>query len=37
LLKHFKTIKKIINADIEKLREIIGKKAEIFKIVEQGY
>ena len=33
LLKKFRTIKNIINADIEQLKEVIGKKAEIFKIV----
>ena len=37
LLKHFKTIKNIINADIENLKKVIGKKADIFKIVEQDY
>lgn len=34
LLKEFKTIRNIINTPIEKLREVIGKKADIFKIVE---
>lgn len=34
LIKEFKTIKSIINADIEKLRTLIGKKADIFKIIE---
>jgi len=33
LLKEFKTIKKIISADPEKLKKIIGKKADIFKLV----
>jgi len=31
LLKEFKSIKNIINTPIEKLKEIIGKKAEIFE------
>ncbi|MBU3906982.1 MAG: hypothetical protein KKA64_01895 [Nanoarchaeota archaeon] len=31
LLKHFKSIKEIINASDEGLKEVIGKKAEIFK------
>ena len=34
LLKKFGSIKKIINTNIEQLEEIIGKKAEIFKIVD---
>ena len=34
LLKEFKTIKNIINTPIEKLKELIGKKAEIFKLVD---
>ncbi|MFH1311453.1 MAG: ERCC4 domain-containing protein [Nanoarchaeota archaeon] len=38
LLKKFKTIKNIINAPEEKLREILGKKAEnIKKIIEEEY
>lgn len=34
LLKEFKTIRNIINTPIEKLKELIGKKADIFRIVE---
>lgn len=37
LLKKLKTIKNILNASQEELKEIIGKKAEIFKIVEEKY
>jgi len=37
LLKKFKTIKNILNTPQEKLKEIIGKKAEIFKIIEKKY
>jgi len=34
LLKEFKTIKNIINADKKDLESVIGKKAKVFKIVE---
>ena len=34
LIKEFKTIKDIINTPVEKLKEVIGKKADIFKIIE---
>ena len=38
LLKKFKTIKNIINASEKELKEILGKKAEIFKkILENNY
>ncbi len=37
LLSHFKTIKSIMNASQEELKEVIGKKAEVFKIVEEQY
>ncbi len=37
LLKKFKTIKQIINTPQEQLKEVIGKKAEIFKIIEDKY
>ncbi|MFH1801737.1 MAG: ERCC4 domain-containing protein [archaeon] len=37
LLEKFNSIKKIINAPEEELKEILGKKAEIFKIVEEEY
>ena len=37
LLKEFKSIKSIINADEKELRKIIGKRTESFKkLVEQG-
>lgn len=37
LLAEFKTIKNIINTPLEKLQALIGKKAEIFKIVDENY
>lgn len=37
LLREFKTIKNIINASQEKLHKAIGKKSEIFKIVQEKY
>ena len=37
LLKEFKTIKNIINASIEDLEKVIGKKAEIFKLLDSAY
>ena len=37
LLEKFKTIKNIINASQEELKEVLGKKAEIFKLVEDYY
>ena len=37
LLKKFKNLKKIINTNIEELKTEIGKKAEIFKLVEENY
>lgn len=37
LLKEFKTIRNIINASQEDLQKIIGKKAEIFKLVKEKY
>ena len=37
LLSHFHTIKKITNASLEELREIIGKKADIFRLLEEEY
>lgn len=37
LLKDFKTLKEIINTPIEKLTESIGKKAEIFKLLDENY
>jgi ERCC4-type nuclease len=37
LLEKFKTLKNITNAPIEELSEVIGKKADIFKLVEEGY
>lgn len=37
LLSKFKTIKRIISAPVEALKEEIGKKAEIFRIVEAEF
>ena len=37
LLEKFKTIKNIINSSQEELKEILGKKAEIFKLLEEIY
>jgi len=37
LLKKYKTIKSIINTDIEELKKDIGKKAGIFKLLEEKY
>ncbi len=37
LLNEFKTIKNIINAEEEDLKKILGKKAEIFKLINKGY
>ena len=34
LIKEFKSIKNITNTSIEKLQEVIGKKADIFKLVD---
>lgn len=37
LLEKFKTLKNISNASLEELTEIIGKKADIFKLFEEQY
>ena len=38
LLKEFKTIQNVINADIEHLRKIIGKKADVFiELINRAY
>ncbi len=37
LLKKYKTIKEIINTPLEELKTEIGKKAEIFKLLEEKY
>jgi ERCC4-type nuclease len=37
LLQEFRTIKKIVNTPSEELKKIIGKKAEIFRILEENY
>jgi Fanconi anemia group M protein len=37
LLEKFKTIKKIANCSQEGLKQVIGKKAEVFRLVEERY
>ena len=37
LLKKFKTIKNIFNSSQEELGEVIGKKSEVFKIIDEKY
>ncbi len=37
LLEKFKTLKNIANASMKELKEIIGKKADIFKLLEEIY
>jgi len=37
VLEKFKTLKNIVNAPLEELREAIGKKAEVFKLIEEEY
>ena len=37
LLEEFGSIKNIINTDEEELKKIIGKKAEIFKLIDEKY
>jgi ERCC4-type nuclease len=37
LLSRFSTLKNIANASIEELTEAVGKKAEIFKLIEERY
>ncbi len=37
LLQKYKTIKNIVNAPLEELTELIGKKADIFKLAEEPY
>lgn len=37
LLKKFKTIKNIFNSSQEELKEVIGKKSEVFKIIDEKY
>jgi len=37
LLKKFGTIEKIINAPESELQEVLGKKAEVFKIIKERY
>lgn len=37
LLLHFKTLRELFSASIEELTEIIGKKAEAFRIIDEKY
>ena len=37
LLEKFKTLKNISNAPLEEITKVIGKKAEIFKLIEEEY
>ena len=37
LLSHFKSLKEIFEAPIEELKEVIGAKAEVFKLIEEKY
>ncbi|MCX6747025.1 MAG: helix-hairpin-helix domain-containing protein [Candidatus Pacearchaeota archaeon] len=37
LLEKFKTVKNIVNASIEELKKIIGKKAEVFKLINEEF
>ena len=37
LLKEFKTIRSIINAPLEKVHKLIGKKSHIFKLIDEEY
>lgn len=37
LLEKFKTIRNIANASIEELTEVIGKKAEVFRLISEEY
>jgi len=37
LLSHFKTMRELFNASIEELKDLIGKKAEVFSLLEERY
>ncbi len=37
LLEKFKTLKNIMNSSVEELTEVIGKKADIFRLIEEQY
>jgi len=37
LLTEYKTLKEILNTDIEELKELIGKKAKVFEILDNNY
>ena len=37
LLKEFKSLKEIFNSPTEKIKGVIGKKADIFKLLDERY
>jgi len=37
LLSHFKTLRELFGASIEEIKELIGKKAEVFRIIDDRY
>ena len=37
LLKKFKTLKNLVNAPISEIEKEIGKKSEVFKILDEKY
>lgn len=37
LLQKYKTLKSIANAPLEELKELLGKKADVFKLIEEEY
>lgn len=37
LLTHFKTLRELFSSSIEELKEIIGKKAEVFNLIDEKY
>jgi ERCC4-type nuclease len=37
LLSHFRTLREIFEASVEELKEVIGTKAEIFRLIEEKY
>ena len=37
ILENFKTLKGVLNAPLEEIEKLIGKKAEIFRIVDEKY
>jgi Fanconi anemia group M protein len=37
LLSHFKTLRELFNSSLEELKELIGKKAEVFSLLDDNY